>query len=117
MRLFCLITVLLLGIVEIAIAQPTGPRLTEPSTKRKFIGYSHIEADLGQHNTLLVGFDRYAQVQARQNIDSVLRLFVNDYQKVDDTTQSQTRATHALFRLGDTERALALRYTPQLTNS
>ncbi|SFE17072.1 hypothetical protein [Spirosoma endophyticum] len=117
MRIFCLITVLLMSIVGISIAQPTGSRLTEPDAKQKFVGFSHIEADLGQRNTLLIGFDRYAQVQARQNIDSVLRLFVADYQKVEDTTQSQTRATHALFRLGDTDRALALRYTPQLINS
>lgn len=117
MRLFFLITVLMLSIVGITMSQPNSPRLTEPDARRKFIGFSHIEADLGQRNTLLVGFDRYAQVQARQNVDSVLRLFVADYQKVEDTTQSPTRATHALFRLGDTDRALALRYTPQLTNS
>jgi hypothetical protein len=42
---------------------------------------SHIEVELGQRNTVLIGFDQYRQVQARQNVDSVLRLFVNDYRK------------------------------------
>ena len=54
MRLFCLITVLLMSIVGIAMSQPTSPRLTEPGAKQKFIGLSHIEVDLGQRNTLLV---------------------------------------------------------------
>lgn len=117
MRLFCLITALLLSIVGIVISQPSSPRLLEPGAKRKFIGLSHIEVDLGQRNTLLVGFDRYAQIQAHQNIDSVLRLFGADYQKVEDTTQSPIRAVHALFRLGETDRDLALRYTPQLITS
>ncbi len=117
MRLFCLITVLMLSIVGLAMSQSTSPRLTKPGARRTYIGLSHIEVDLGQRNTLLVGFDRYAQVEARQNIDSVLRLFVADYRKVADTTQSPTRATHALFRLGETDRALALRHTPQSTTS
>lgn len=99
------------------MSQSTSSRLTEPGAKRKFIGLSHIEVDLGQRNTLLVGFDRYAQVQARQNVDSVLRLFVADYRKVADTTQSPTQATHALFRLGEADRVLALRHTPQSTAS
>ncbi|AKD57531.1 hypothetical protein [Spirosoma radiotolerans] len=117
MRLFCLITVLLLSIVGIAMSQSTTPHLTEPDAKQKFIGLSHIEIDLGQRNTLLVGFNRYVQVQDRQNIDSVLRLFVANYLTVEDTTQSPIRATHALFRLGETDRALALRYTPQPTTN
>jgi hypothetical protein len=117
MRLFCLITVLMLSIVGIVISQPTNPRLAKLEVRQKFPGLSHIEVDLGQRNTLLVGFDRYAQVQARKNIDSVLRLFMTDYQKVEDTTQSPTRATHALFRLGETDQALALRYTPQPTTN
>ncbi len=117
MRLFCLIAVLLLSIVGLAMSQSNSPRLTEPGAKRKFIGLSHIEVDLGQRNTLLVGFDRYAQVKARQNIDSVLRLFVADYRKAADSTQSQAQATYALLRLGDTDRSLAIRYTPQQTTS
>jgi hypothetical protein len=107
----------MLSIVGIVMSQSTGPRLLEPGAKRKFIGLSHIELDLGQRNTLLIGFDRYDQVQARRNIDSVLRLFVADYRKVEDTTQSPTRATHALVRLGETDRALSLRYTSELTTS
>lgn len=117
MRLFCLITVLLLSIVGIAMSQSSAPHLTELSAKQKFVGLSHIEVDLGQRNTLIVGFNRYVQVQARKNIDSVLRLFVANYIAVEDTTQSPTRATHALFRLGETDRALALRYTPQPTTN
>lgn len=117
MRQFCLIAVLLLSTAGIATAQSTSSRLTEPGAKRKFVGLSHIEIDLGQRNALLIGFDRYDQVQARQNIDSVLRQFVADFKKIEDTTQSPIRAVHALYKLGDTDRNLALRYTPQLSNS
>ncbi|MBD2756426.1 hypothetical protein [Spirosoma validum] len=117
MRLFFLITTLLMSVAEISMSQSTGSRLTQPGARRKFVGISHIEVDLGQRNTLLIGFDQYAQVQAHKNIDSVLRLFVADYRKVEDTTQSPTRATHALYRLGNTDRDLALRYVPQPTTS
>ena len=117
MRLFCLITVLLLSIAGLAVSQSHSPHLTEPDSRRTFIGLSHMEVDLGQRNTLLVGFDRYAQAESRQNVDSLLRLFINDYQKVKDTTQSPTQATHALFRLGDTDRSLALRHTPEQITS
>lgn len=117
MRLFCLLTVLLLSIADLAVSQSRSPHLTEPGARRKFIGLSHIEVDMGQRNTLLLGFDRYAQAKVRQNVDSVLRLFVADYRKVRDTTQSPTQATHALFRLGDTDRSLALRHTPEQTTS
>ncbi|WP_420148104.1 hypothetical protein [Spirosoma sp.] len=115
MRLFLLITTLMLSVAEITMAQSTGSRLSEPGVRRKFIGISHIEIDLGQRNTLLIGFDRYAQVQAHKNIDSVLRMFVADYRKVEDTTQSPTRAIHTLFKLRDEARDLSLRYTPQPT--
>ncbi|QHV97996.1 hypothetical protein [Spirosoma endbachense] len=117
MRLFCLITVLMLSIVGIVISQPTNPRFAKQEVRQKFPGLSHIEIDLGQRNALLIAFDQYAQVLARKNIDSVLHLFMTDYQKVEDTTQSPTRATHALFRLGETNQALALRYTPQPTTN
>ncbi|GAB3951431.1 hypothetical protein GCM10028805_31540 [Spirosoma harenae] len=117
MRLFCLITVLLLSMVGIAMSQSTGNHLTEPGARKKFIGISHIEIDLGQRNTLLIGFDQYNQVKAHQNIDSVLRLFVADYRKVEDSTQSATRAIHALLKLGEENRDLALRYTPQPATS
>lgn len=117
MRLFCLITVLLLSIAGIAISQPTSSHLLKTNVKRKLSGLSHIEIDLGQRNTCIVGFDRYAQVRARQNMDSVLHLVMADYRKVEDTTQCPTQATHALVRLGETDRTIALRYTPQLTTS
>lgn len=115
MRLFILITTLLMSVAELTMSQSTSSRLSEPAARRKFIGISHIEIDLGQRNTLLIGFDQYAQVQAHKNIDSVLRLFVADYRKVEDTTQSPTRAIHTLFKLRDDSRDLTLRYTPQPT--
>ncbi|MFD2570112.1 hypothetical protein ACFSUS_05660 [Spirosoma soli] len=117
MRTINWVALLLMSMAGNVMAQPSGPRLAEPGAKRKYNGLSHIEVDLGQRNTLLVGFDRYAQVQARQNVDSVLRLFVADYRKVQDTTQSPTRAVHALFRLGEADRGVDLRYTPQTTES
>ncbi|WP_144035918.1 hypothetical protein [Spirosoma fluviale] len=95
----------------------TNSHLMLPGAKRKFIGLSHIEVDLGQKNTLIIGFDRFAQVQARPNVDSVLRLFVADFRKVDDSTQSSTRATHALFKLGETDRSLVFRHTPESTTA
>lgn len=117
MRLFCLVTALSLSLAGIALSQSTGNHLTEPGARRKFVGLSHIEIDLGQRNTLLIGFDQYIQARAHQNIDSVLRLFVADYRKVEDTLQSPTRATHALLKLGPDSRDLALRHTPQPATS
>ena len=113
MHVFCLIAVLLLSMGRASIAQLNDFHITGPGAKQKFVGVSHIEVDLGQGNTLLVGFDRYSQLQARKNIDSLLRLFVADFQKVEDTTQSLVQATHAVFRPGETDRRLVLRYTPQ----
>lgn len=117
MRIVNQIVMLVLSVVGTTMAQQSGSHLLIPGHKRAFAGTSHVEVDLGQRNTLLVGFDRYAQVLARQNVDSVLRLFMADYRKVADTTQNSTRATHALFRFGDTDRALDLRFTPQPTES
>jgi hypothetical protein len=111
------IALLVLSMAGTTMAQSAGPHLLVPGHKYTFSGLSHTEIDLGQRNTLLIGFDRYAQVRARQNVDSVLRLFVNDYRKVIDTTQNPTRATYALFRLGETDRSLDLRFTPQPASS
>lgn len=108
---------LVVSVAGTTMAQQSASHLLMPGHKHNFQGLSHIEVDLGGRNTLLIGFDRYAQVRVRQNADSVLRLFMADYRKVADTTQSPTRATHALFRLSDTDRALDLRFTPQLTES
>ncbi len=96
---------------------PAGGRLSEPGVRRKLSGQSHIEVDLGQRNTLIVGFNRYAQVLARQNVDSLLRLFVADYEQIADTIQSPTRATHVFFRVSKTDRTIDLSYTPQPTTS
>lgn len=82
-----------------------------------FDGVSHIEVDLGQKNALVVGFNKFADVEARKNIDSVLRLFVANYQRIIDTTQSQSTTTHALFRLGQTNQTVDIRYAPQPTTS
>ncbi|HLL94290.1 MAG TPA: hypothetical protein VK404_04875 [Spirosoma sp.] len=111
------IVMLVLSMAGTTMAQTPGAHLLIPGHKNKFVGLSHIEVELGQRNTLLIGFDRYRQVQARQNVDSVLRLFVNDYRKVADTAQSPTRATHAMFKLNGTDRTLDLRFTPQATSS
>ncbi|WP_155297339.1 hypothetical protein [Spirosoma aerolatum] len=114
MRLFFLLTVLLLSTARMTMSQ-TVMRLTERGAQQNFIGRSHIEIDLGQRITLLIGFNRYAQVAAHQNIDSVLHLFIADYRKVEDTTRNPTAATHALFRLAATARDLTLHSTPQAT--
>ena len=82
-----------------------------------FDGVSHIEVDLGQKNALVVGFNKFADVEARKNVDSVLRLFVANYRRVIDTTQGQSTTTHALFRLGQTNQTLDIRYVPQPTTS
>jgi len=115
MRLLCFVAVLLLSTVGESLCQSTGNHLTEPGAKRKFVGLNHIEIDLGQHNTLLIGFDQYAQVQAHKNIDSVLRLFVDDYRNVADTAQNPTRSVHLLFKVRADNRDMALRSTPQGT--
>lgn len=117
MRSFYQVAVLILSVASTTMAQSSTSYLTEPGANRKYNGLSHIELDLGQRNTLLIGFDRYEQIKARQNIDSVLRLFITDYGRIEDTTQTPTRAVHALFRLGETDRAIDLRYTSQLTTS
>ncbi len=105
---------LLLSMAGAAMAQQES-HLAGPDKRGRFNGLSHIEVDLGQKNALVVGFATFGQVTARQNIDSVLRLLVADYQKIADTTQGQTRATHALYRLGPFNRTVDLRYTPQTT--
>ena len=117
MRIVNQLVMLVLSVTGTSIAQQSESNLLIPGHKYKLQGLSHIEVDLGQRNTLLIGFDRFAQVQARQNVDSVLRLFMADYRKVADTTQSPTRATHALFRFGETDRALDLHFTDQPTAS
>ncbi len=78
---------------------------------------NHIEVDLGQKNALIVQFRRFADVEAHQNIDSALRLFVADYRKVADPNLDPTRSVHVLFRLGSIGRNLDVRTTPQLTTS
>jgi len=117
MRLINQLVVLLLSMTGTAMAQQTGSHLQTTNHKHNFDGLSHIEIDLGQRNTLLIGFDRYAQVRQRQNVDSVLRLFVADYQQVADTTQNPTHAVHARFRLGQPDRSLEVRVWPQVVSS
>lgn len=95
------------------MAQPNQPHLAQPGNRSRFAGLSHLEIDLGRRNTLLVGFDRFDQVLARQNVDSVLRLFVQDYRRIEDTTQVGVLNTYALLRLSDTDRRLELRQTPE----
>ncbi len=111
------IALLLMSIAGTTMAQQTDSHLGGPGKRGRFDGLSHIEVDLGQKNAMVVGFTSFAQLESRRNIDSLLRLFVANYQRVVDTTQSQLRATHALFRLGETSQTLDLRYTPQLSTS
>ncbi|CCH55370.1 hypothetical protein BN8_04624 [Fibrisoma limi BUZ 3] len=117
MRILFLVTALMLSMDGTIVAQQVQGRLTASGSNRTNDWMSHIEIDLGQRNTLLVGFTRYAEIQARRNVDSVLRLFVADYRVVRDSAQPPTVATHAFFRLSPTDRALDLRTTPQRTLS
>lgn len=110
MRQLYHIALLILSLAGSAVAQQSGAILSQAGAKQKFDGLSHIEIDLGQRNTLLIGFRQYSQVQARQNVDSVLRLFVADYRNVQDTTQNPTQAVRALFRLDKADRTLELQY-------
>ena len=99
------------------MAQQTESHLVGPGKRGRFDGMSHIEVDLGQKNALVVGFSNFAQLRTRQNVDSVLRLFVADYKRIADTTQNPLTATHALFRLGDMSRTADVRQTLQPTTS
>jgi len=99
------------------MAQSTESHLVGPGKRNRFNGQSHIEVDLGQKNALVVGFTTFAQLIARQNVDSVLRLFIADYKRIADTTQTSLSATHALLRLGDISRTVDVRQTAQSTTS
>jgi hypothetical protein len=113
------LVMLLMSMVGVTTAQQTESQshLTGPDRRSRFNGLSHVEVDLGRKNALIVGFETFSQATGRQNVDSVLRLFVADYRKVADTTQSQTGAgaTHVLYRLGSTNRTADVRYMPPLT--
>ena len=109
--------VLLLGIAGTTMAQQTDSHLNGPGKRNRFNGLSHIEIDLGQKNALVAGFHTFSQLEARQNIDSVLHLFLADYQKVMDSTQNPVQAVHILYRLGDISRTVDSRTTPQPTTS
>lgn len=86
--------------------------LTTPGNRRNFEGRSHIEVRLGRGNALLVGFTSYTQVRARQNVDSVLRLFIADYARVKDSTASGTSGLHLTYRLSPIDRIIDQRATP-----
>jgi len=118
MKYSVLTALLLVSLAWNAVAQKDPSHIrSNRHNKDGFPGRSHIEVDLGQRNTLLIGFDTYAQVRARRNIDSVLRLFLTDYRKVADQNEAGTRAVHAFFRLAESDRALDLRFYPQPTAS
>lgn len=104
---------LLLGIAGTTMAQPIDSHLAGPGKRGRFDGISHIEVDLGQKNALVIGFQIFTQLEARKNIDSVLRLFVADYRKIADTTQNPVQAIHTLFRLGSTARTIEVRQHSQ----
>lgn len=117
MRTHYYIALLLMSMAGTAMAQQTESHLVGPGKRGRFNGISHIEVDLGQKNALVVGFTTFAQLTARQNVDSLLRLFVADYKRITDTTQNPLTATHALFRLGDISRTVDVRQTAQPTTS
>lgn len=106
------LALLLLSIAGAAMAQQSDSHLVGPGKRGNFNGLSHIEVDLGQKNAVVVGFTTFSQVTARQNIDSVLRLFVADHRKIADTSQSQAGATHVLYRLGPVNRTADVHYLP-----
>ncbi|KAB7728444.1 hypothetical protein F5984_18915 [Rudanella paleaurantiibacter] len=111
------IAMLLLSMVGTIMAQSPDSHLAGPGKRGRFDGLSHIEVDLGQKNALIIGFQSFAQLEARKNIDSVLRLFVADYRKIADTTQNPVQAVHTLFRLGTTARTVEVRQHPQPVNA
>ncbi|MCY7359441.1 MAG: hypothetical protein LH609_18695 [Rudanella sp.] len=111
------IALLLMSMAGTTMAQQTESHLAGPGKRGRFNGVSHIEVDLGQRNALVVGFRTFTQLTARQNVDSVLRLFVADYNRIADTIQSPLSTTHALFRLGDISRTVDVRQTAQSTTS
>jgi len=117
MRTHCYIALLLMSMAGTTMAQSTESHLVGPGKRNRFNGQSHIEVDLGQKNALVVGFTTFAQLIARQNVDSVLRLFIADYKRIADTTQTSLSATHALLRLGDISRTVDVRQTAQSTTS
>lgn len=88
---------LLLGAVGLGFAQqPARYAALQPQTTRiSPFSLSSVEIDLAQlnatngpGNVLRIEFDSYAQLLAHRNIDSVLRLFVREYAKVRDTSQT-----------------------------
>ena len=91
--------------------------LTTPENRRNFEGLSHIEVRLGKRNVLLVGFNKYDQVRARQNVDSVLRLFVADYAQIRDSTAAGTSGLHLTYRLSPVGRVIDQRTTPPAATS
>lgn len=114
MKYLVLMALLLMSLAWDAVAQQNQSHIrSSRHTGGAFLGRSHIEVDLGQRNTLLIGFDSYAQVRAHRNIDSVLRLFAADYRKVADPAEAGTQSFYAFFRLADTDRTLDLRPYPQ----
>ncbi len=112
--------------IALLLMSMAGTTMAQKTDELRFKGFdnqdplrlrNHIEVDLGQKNALVVQFRRYADVEAHQNIDSALRLFVADYRKVADPNLDPTRAVHVLFRLGDIGRNMDIRTTPQPTTS
>lgn len=111
------IALLLMSMAGTTMAQQTDSHLEGPDKRGRFNGLSHIEIDLSHKNALVAGFTTFGQLQARKNIDSVLRLFVANYKRIADTAQNPLTATHALLRLGETNQVMELRNTPQPATS
>ncbi|NID11870.1 hypothetical protein [Fibrivirga algicola] len=102
---------------ERAASYALRAHLSTPGNRRNFEGTSHIEVRLSKQAALLIGFNRYAQVRARQNIDSVLRLFVTDYAQVRDSAVVGTSGLRFTYRLSATARVIDQRTTsPNFTS-
>ncbi|MBO0950098.1 hypothetical protein [Fibrella forsythiae] len=102
---------------ERAASYALRAHLAMPGNRRNFEGRSHIEVNLSKQAALIIGFNRYAQVRARQNIDSVLRLFVTDYAQIRDSTATGTSGLRFTYRLSPAARVIDQRASPPVFTS
>lgn len=118
MRVHSLLVMLLMGVAGAATAQKKDEfHFSNLGRRDNYASFSHVEVDLGQQNALVVQFRTFAELEARQNIDSLLHLFLTDYRKVADSAQAPTNAFHVLFRLDENSRGIDIRTTPPKTTS
>ncbi|WP_420153490.1 hypothetical protein [Siphonobacter sp.] len=73
---------------------------------------SHITLRLTNGQSVQLEFNQFSDLLAHRNLDSVLHLFVTDYQKVRDTSEALTAHT-IRFRFDENRRQLDVRSYPQ----